>query len=568
MGLLLPQDSTFKDEAGQAGVFIPKLPASNDGSVIHETPSTDTGFEDDPRRVTQSLKGLVFIHDLDAINTQGDPRTGIHIENIPELDNADFIEDMQAYLGKPVTLDDLDAISKATVMFMRANNRPVVDAIIPEQNVSEGTIQVLVLVGKLGKLATENNRFFDDELLLKHIRTQPGELIQGNALMADLRWINQNPFRQTDLVYSRGDHFGETDIILRTLDRKPVRVYSGYENNGTHLTGYDRWFAGVNWGNAFGKDHLLNYQFTFNNDINRLNAHSFSYFIPLESRHKLWFFGSYSQSNASLPSPIELKGTSWRLSSRYIIPLERYNTIEHEVTLGLDLIDSTNDLIFASTVVSNTPTRVAQAILGYGLTHQDAWGRTQINTTLRISPGGFSNSNTDEAFQRSRANTSASYAYLRMDAERATRLPWKFAWVLKARAQKSNERLISSEQLGFGGSSTIRGYETNEINSDEGIMITNELHSLPLSPIKWTLDSQTRDTLVGVAFWDYGYALNKDPIAGEVSDLFLSSVGAGLRYNYGAYLSATCDWGFQLKDSGNSPTQKNSRFEMSVTASY
>lgn len=562
-----PTDA-LSDERGQPGVFIPQTPETYPGEVVNETVLEAPISDSQQAAIIDKLKGLIFVNDVDAISTGGRAENGVLVEGIPELEQKAFLTQMQAFLDKPLTLSDLDAITRETVKFMRAHDRPVVDAIVPEQNISSGSVQVLVLIGKLGKLATENNQYFDSEQLLHQIRLQSGELIEGDKLMSDLRWINQNPFRQTDLVYTQGEEFGETDIILRTKDRFPLRVYGGYENTGTQLTGRDRWFMGFNWGRAFGYDHLLNYQFTANKDVDRLQAHSFSYFIPLEWRHKLWFFGSYSESEASLPAPLALEGQSWRLSTRYIIPLKRWQAVEQEITFGLDWIDSTNNLLFANTLVSNTPTTVVQAVLGYSARRNDAYGYTEFSATARISPGDLGEHNDDDAFQRSRAGTEAQYLYVRADAERATRLPWKTAWVLRGRGQWSSARLISSEQLSFGGSSSVRGYDTNEVNADQGFTMTNELHSPALHPINWFSETKKQDNLVLIAFWDYGYAQTKDTQPGEDNAVFLSSVGPGLRFNYGAYLSATLDWGFQLRDTGVSPSGDSSRVEINMTVSY
>lgn len=561
--------SVLKDERGQAGVFEPDVPQAQQGEVIDSFTEVDPSMSvEDTAPILDRLQGLIFVSSLDAVNVQGRLETGVVIEGIPELNQETFIQAMEVRLGESVSLADLELLTRETVKFMRMQDRPVVDALVPEQNISSGTLQVLVLVGQLGKVSTENNKYFESNLLMRNIRTQPGDSILGSRLMEDLRWINQNPFRQTDLVYTQGDHFGETDIILRTADRYPLRVYTGYENSGTPLTGHNRWLAGINWGAAFGFDHLLNYQFTTNEVTKRLQAHSFSYFIPLDWRHKLWFFGSYSTSEADLPAPLELKGKSWRVSTRYMIPFRTGQRFEHEITLGYDLMDNSNDLIFANRVVSNTPTTVSQFMSAYGVTIYDSYGYTKLNAAVRYSPGDFNNNNTDRAFRASRANARANYLYARFEGERGTRLPLDFTWVMKARGQLSNANLVASEQLSFGGVNSVRGYETNEVNADEGIITTQELHAPSFSPLHSFAQSKTEDNFTAFFFWDYGYTANRKLLPNEPRHIQLSSIGPGIRYSYGAYLSATLDWGFQLKDSGNSPNGKNSRAEFSITASY
>ncbi|QVL55217.1 MAG: hypothetical protein KFB95_07850 [Simkaniaceae bacterium] len=86
--------------------------------------------------------------------------------------------------------------------------------------------------------------------------------------------MNRNPFRRTDIIYSQEDVAGATNIELYTVDRFPLRVYAGIDNTGNDLTGNNRLFAGLNWGNVFGTDQCFSYQYTTSSDFKRLQAHT------------------------------------------------------------------------------------------------------------------------------------------------------------------------------------------------------------------------------------------------------------------------------------------------------
>ena len=131
----------------------------------------------------------------------------------------------------------------------------------------------------------------------------------------------------------------------------------------------------------------------------------------------------------------------------------------------------------------------------------------------------------------------------------------------------SDAPLLSSEQLNLGGYATVRGYETNEISGDDGILLRNELHSSAFSPLT-DLWKNYQDRLVFLFFWDYALATNRKLSIFEDRTKILSSIGPGLRYSVGSAISLRVDWGFQLKDSTVSPTGRNSRFETGLTISY
>src|SRR5260370_37782724 len=103
-------------------------------------------------------------------------------------------------------------------------------------------------------------------------------------MLADLNWLNSNPFREVSLLYTPGKSAGTTDVILQTKDRFPLRVYAGYEDSGNPPLGRERWLAGFNWGNAFWADHQLSYQFTTSSDVASMRAYSLTYTAPLPSR--------------------------------------------------------------------------------------------------------------------------------------------------------------------------------------------------------------------------------------------------------------------------------------------
>ena len=381
--------------------YYPEEPAPGPaGKIIHEEPDVPSMHE---QTIIESLTGLVFVSSLAELNTKGVSDKGLGFKGTPVLDHVEFRDQIKELIGKPVTLNILDDITRKAVLFYRLNGNPVVDVLVPEQNISTGVVQILVLVGKRGELSTEKNVYFKAKRLEGYIRLERGKLIDGKTLTEDLVWINQNPFRQVDLVYMAGEEFQETDIILSVSDRVPFRVYGGYENSGTSLTGYDRYITGFNWGDAFGLDHLMNYQHTRSKDGKRLSAHTMSYFIPLPWRHKLWLIGSYSKSDAPF-GPFKLQGHSLRASTRYIIPLDdikKYN-YKHELTFGTDLVHGTNRLFFLGGEEGRTSTTIAQFMSSYHGQRSDSYGFSSFDLSVFYSPGGFNSRNTDEVFNRIR----------------------------------------------------------------------------------------------------------------------------------------------------------------------
>ena len=127
----------------------------------------------------------------------------------------------------------------------------------------------------------EGKKWFSDMFISEQVRLHPGDEIESTRLNEDLNWLNTNPFRQVNVAFKQGEELALTDLELQVDDRLPLRGYFGYENSGTRFTGENRLLAGFNWGNAFGLDHQLNYQYSTDIEFDLVKAHSASYLAPL-----------------------------------------------------------------------------------------------------------------------------------------------------------------------------------------------------------------------------------------------------------------------------------------------
>ncbi len=268
-----------------------------------------------------------------AVATGGTQASGIVLRGVKVPAPRSFNARLQPYLGQTLTRGKLNALIADVITFYRQHDRPIVDVIVPQQEITNGVVQLVVLEGRVGSISVAGNRWFSSNELGAGVRLQSGDAISSRQLQADLDWLNQNPFHTTDVVYHPGHSLGETDIVLQTTDRFPVRFYGGYEDSGNAATGFDRYEAGFNWGDAFGLGlgQQLNYQYTTSGDGESLAAHAGSYVIPLPWRHTLTFFGSYADTKGEVPPLLDIKGRSYQISGRYGIPLPTLNVSTADV---------------------------------------------------------------------------------------------------------------------------------------------------------------------------------------------------------------------------------------------
>lgn len=520
-----------------------------------------------------SLKGLAFVTSAEEAKQTGEVAGVVADDELPLLSTSAFREKVAFnYIGKPVTLASIHALNRDVVAFFKSKGRPVVDVIVPEQDITNGTLRLIVLQGRLGEVTVQGNRYFSSELLTAKLSLAEGDTLDTEQVLTDLNWLNQNPFRRVGLVYKRGAEVGETDIILQVEDRRPVRFYAGYEDSGTDATGNNRWFAGVNWGNAFGLDHQMNYQFTMGDHTSDFYAHSGSYMIPLAWRHTLTFYAAYANSSAEVVAGlIDAEGESYSVGFRYAIPLRSTQSLNHEVFFGYDYKFSQNALILLGIVDPAKKTEISQFNLGYAASLRDRLGGTSLTTTLFFSPGQMTPRNGDAEFIAVSPGSSADYYYGRATLERLTRLPADFSLIASVTGQVSSDNLLVSEQLGAGGYATVRGYDERVANAEQGVMSRVELRTPALSLREMFNISMPSDQLQVLAFWDYAALYRRDTAALDPlmpGSYSLSSVGVGLRYSIATNLSLRFDYGWQLLDDSDVGGEGNSRGHVGVVLSY
>jgi hemolysin activation/secretion protein len=512
------------------------------------------------------LNGIVLVGARDELVPAGRSDQGIVVESVAVLQSEQFKRQFQGYLGQPLTLGLVRKLTREIILDLRRHDRPVVDVVVPEQNISTGTLQLLVVESRLGTVKVEGNRWFATARLKGAVRARPGQVIVGSTLLEDVSWLNQNPFRQVDLVFARGAAPGETDVILRTTDRRPWRIYTGYEDSGNALTDFNRVEAGFNWGRVFGTDQQLNYQLTASPDFEQMVAHSGSYIVPLPWRHTLTVFGSHATSRPRLGNALfSLAGRSWQVSARYGVPLPVWREINQSFSAGADFKRSNNNLAFGGAQVFAQSTDVVQLVLDYAASRSDKHGSTAVDLQVALSPGGLSDRNKDAAFRPVRSFARADYVYTRLTVERTTKLPRGFSWLVRGIGQISSANLLGSEQLGFGGAESLRGYEEREANGDGGVIVVNELQAPGRRLGQGTPWAATLEPFV---FCDLGLATIHEPLPKEADRLELASTGVGLRLRAGTHLSVRAAYGWQLRDSGVSDGRRTSRAHVAATLAW
>ena len=558
MGPSLNYGQSFQDYGPKALPRGPLAPGVKTETQAPAPPASD-------QEVTDQLQGVILSPDPEGIAPRGRPGVRGVVSNVPGLDVATAETMVRRYLGKRATLNDLNALCRDISTYFIDQNQPVVTAILPEQEVRDGGVQILVLRGKVGRVISDGARYFDPENIEGAVDLRPGEDINLQTLTDDVNWLNSNPFRQVEPTLTPGKKPGTTDIVLETKDRFPIRPFIGYDNFGIQSLGYDRYSAGLSLIDVWtGWDQQINWQYLTSGGFTSLISNNGSYSVALPWKHNLTFFGGYSSANPESSGSLSGSGLSqsgyyWQVSGRYNIPLPTLSLLEgldyrHQTYFGYDFKASDTAIFFNGAALPPGAGvglyNISQFVAGYTLNLTDPFGSTSFEAVMFGSPGGMNSYNNDASFQNIDPGADAAYIYGKFSLQRMFRLPLDGSLILSGQIQQTDSNLMPSESFGIGGYDTVRGYDQRAANGDNAYLGNIEIRSPVISLIGEGPNGAPMDQLVFLGFLDYGQVLQYE-VNPTQSALYpnwhLLSIGPGLRYNIGPYLAVRFDWGFQMQ---------------------
>lgn len=534
-------------------------PVAPSTPTLQSAPEAVSGSD---KELLKSLDAVIVYDDADAVQPQesNEDAAGL-ILNFPDrsslVHSAAFRSIVQKHIGQPVSLRSLNQLSRDIILLYRKNKQPVVDVVIPEQKITGGTVQIVVTESKIARVVVKGGCYFDPGMVGKWVEcTRSGTRIYEPWIENDLFWLNQNPFRKVGVDLKPGSADGTTDVFYEVTDVMPVRGYIGYDDTGVQTLGRERLSAGFIYGNAFGNDGLLSYQYTADGDMRLLNAHALTYSQPIDRDHSFLMFGSWAGVNPSLGGPLTQTGESWQVGMALTQHLCKNQWVDENVSLGVDFKTTNNNLEFGGQNVQASSADLVQLRLGYSkLKRRSCDQYERIRGDIFVGPGaGFSSGHNATAFNTIRTGTSPDYVYARLNYEEAVNIDEGNSWQLQVRTtgQVASERLLFSETLGLGGFDTVRGYDQRTLNGDHGWLTSLELGPRPSSICVRGQQGRLRY----YSFIDMGHAFIADRVAGDPANQFLYSAGVGMQMSIGQDLSLRLDYGYGFEDVAGLPNDR------------
>jgi hemolysin activation/secretion protein len=484
-------------------------------------------------------------------------------------------------VGPQRNYGDMQKALEALERAYRDAGYSTVQVYVPEQELTSGVIRIDVTEGAIGKIIVSGNKFFDENNVRRGLPAlRVGRAPNLRELSENIQLSNENPAKQVEITLGASEQEGKVDANVAVKDENPQRVYMTLDTTGTAATGVSRVGIAYQNANLFDRDQTLTLAYTSSADAPtsvKVDIFSIGYRIPLyEFGDSIDFIYGKSGVNTPSASPVlggllGINGKGDVLGLRVNHYFTRRGEYTDKLIFGLDY-----KYINARCIVAGNPSAIdpptpplatcvpftsRPVSLTYNGTRQSPGSAMDYNIGVaRNVPLGSRYANTSggmtDRFSYLTPGNRPShdeFAILRMGGSYLSALPDDYQMRFAASGQFTKDAVVASEQFGFAGSSSVRGFNERAAATDRGYFVNSELYGPDIAK-KWDMPGSLRV----LAFYDFGRGFNnKIADTATVSRIGIASVGAGVRYSVNKDFSLRFDLA-QVIDGGPPNTKDRS----------
>jgi len=503
------------------------------------------------------------------------------VEGNTLLPVADVEQLVSPFVGHHRTYADIQKALEALEGAYRRRGFGTVQVYVPEQELTNGEVQIQVTESAIGRVVLSGNRYFDAD----NIRRSLPLLAEGRSpnmrqISENVQLANENPAKQLDVTLGAGAREDTVDARVQVNDENPRKVILSLDNTGdADKTGQHRLGVAYRDANLLGNDEVFTLGYITSPDAPggvNLDVYSIGFRKPFyELGDSLDVILGWSSVNmaANVIAPggsLALNGKGdvialrWNhlfprqgeYSSRLIFGFDQKNNLNPCKTGGMTLVGagcvSTLERVVSTTYSGQLQSIGLSADYSLGAFYNLGWGDRQDAWRYVYAAG---NRAAEKNFLIFQASGSVSYG-----------LDWGGMVRGAITSQYSADPLPATEQLNLTGYAAVRGFNERSVTADQGFVANLELYSADLAP---RLGEYLPGSLRALAFYDFAAGYNVLTASSTYTNdlglqasangnpnerIALSSLGVGLRYALDKRVSARFDWARIQHSVSASPT--------------
>ena len=449
------------------------------------------------------------------------------------------------YEGRDITTADLLAVRQELTRYYVSRGYINSGVVIPDQDVSDGTVTLNIVEGRLTSTAVSGNVSLLDGYIVNRLAGAEGETLNVNDLRERFQILLQDPLiNSLNAELGPGAAPGEADLKVTVEEDEPYRAVVTLSNHNAPSIG------------AVGGDmrivlrSLTGWGDTLEFDIKGTGGSvtgSADFAIPITASDTILRVGYDRNDAAVVEAPLDtldIESESETISISIDHPI--YRTSRQRLTVGATLERRTSKTFLLGAPFSFSP----------GVEN----GKSTV-TALRFYQGWIDRSRTRVVAARSTFSVGipALGATTNRGAPDSEYLAWlgqmqvaQRLWetdnqvIFRADAQLAADQLLPIEKFAMGGANSIRGYRENQLVRDNGLVLSLE-GRFPVATVAIPgLSDGLDDGVVSLApFIDLGRSWNTDIATPSPRNLY--GAGIGVRWDISADIHFEIYWGHAFR---------------------
>ncbi|QJI32074.1 ShlB/FhaC/HecB family hemolysin secretion/activation protein [Pseudomonas sp. ADAK18] len=424
------------------------------------------------------------------VDTRCFPIKDIELKGADSLSAPDRERLLKPYIGQCLGVSQLNELLKTITDYYIDKGLVTSRAYLPQQDLSKGHLQVLVVEGKLEGLKGADNSKLSDRELAMAFPGKNGDLLNLREIEQAIDQLNRLPSNQAQMELAPGDAVGGSSVLVKNNPQKPWRASLSRNNDGQKSTGEQQWGTGFEWDSPLGladqlilrggHDAISDHQKTSKNAMLYYN-------VPWG-----WWNFSYSYNQSDYRSVAQAdtynfkqSGDSQNHQLRAERVIHRDAVSKTSVNVGLSHLRTNNYIEDSRLDVSSN--RLSE--LQLGINHGRRIGSAFVNIDLGVQNGiGAFDAQRNDQQRDQRGNLTPTPDYRKYTATVSYLQPFtlwgeSFSFTSLATGQRSEDVLFSPQRMSLGGSSSIRGFKDQQLTGDSGGYWRNDLRWA--RPVTW-----------------------------------------------------------------------------------
>lgn len=447
--------------------------------------------------------------------------------------------------GRSVTVAELQqAVAEINQLYLNAGYINST-AILPEQPITDGVVQIQVIEGKLSEIQIEGTEHLNPEYVRSRLNLGVSEPLQSIPLEDQLRLLRSDPLFSTVNAYLRpGEAMGETILIVEVEEAKRFGGELRVNNYAPPSIGSIRTGASVFVRNFTGWGETWSVAFD-RTTTGGSRIGDFGVRIPVNPKDGTLQLRAVVDRNEITQSPFDefnIEGSSGLYEISFRQPLIRSVREEFALAAGFSyktgqtfVFDQPTPFGIGPEADGSSTTSVFRFAQDY--TRRDAMGAWAFRSQFNIGVGILGATQNEEPIPDSRF-----FSWLGQ-VQRVQRLNERNLLIVQADIQFTPHSLLPSEQFTIGGGQSVRGFRQNGRSGDNGFRFSVE------DRIAIASNNLNESVLQLAPFFDLGLVWNNEGNPNQLpSQRLIAGIGSGILWSPIANLSLRMDFTLPLVD--------------------